>query len=134
MSDECCTQRAAPLEGLHHDRFELSARGCIESLERVDRTENLLERAPIGVEFEFDLVALAPQTVDAPRHSVTIDLESMAQTRLGNSFTSLHLHQESMHVGHDVVVDFGNVPRHDRTDQEPTEAGSRLARQHHVPK
>jgi hypothetical protein len=71
--------------------------------------------------------------MDAPCHTVTIDLESMAQTGLGDSFTALNLHQKSMHIGYDVVVDFGYVPGHDRTDQEPTESGGRLARQHHVP-
>jgi hypothetical protein len=49
---------------------------------------------------------------------VTICLQSVTQTWLHDSFTTLNLRQQPMHVGHDLIIDFAKVLGNNATQQQ----------------
>jgi hypothetical protein len=63
---------------------------------------------------------------------MSVDLEAMSQTRLDDAFRALDLTDQTMDVGLQVLVDFEEVPGNHRTQQDSTESGSGICRQHEV--
>jgi hypothetical protein len=63
---------------------------------------------------------------------VAVDLEPVTQTWLHHAITALHLEDESLDVGVQIIVDFEKMPRNDRTEQHSPETGRRIGRQHEM--
>ena len=63
---------------------------------------------------------------------VPIDLEAMTQSGLHDPRAGLDLGDQSVHVGHEFVIDAVEVLGDDRAEQQPAEPGRRVDRQHHV--
>jgi len=63
---------------------------------------------------------------------VSIHLKSVSQTGLDDSLTPLHLFDESMCVGKQVVIDIPDVSGNDRPEQQTSESGSRICGENHV--
>ena len=80
-----------------------------------------------------DVVAVAHQAMTADGETVTVDLETMPQPRLDDALAALDLADQAVDVGDEIVVDAGQVGRHDRAEQQAAEARRRVDRQHHVP-
>ena len=76
--------------------------------------------------------SVAEQAVAAVRQPVTVDLEPVAQPRLHDSLAALDLVDQPHHVGHQIGVDAGEVLGDDGAQQQPTEPGRRVDRQHQV--
>ena len=68
----------------------------------------------------------------ADRQTVTIHLEAVAESRLDDAFAALDLADETVDVGHEVVVDVGQVGGDDRAEEQAAEARCRVDRKHHV--
>ena len=69
-----------------------------------------------------------------PTHaeSVAIDLIAMTQTGLHDSLAPRNLPEETMHVGNEIGVDVTEVSSDNGTEQQASEAGRRLDREHEV--
>jgi len=65
---------------------------------------------------------------------VTVDLISMLQTRLHDTFATTDLVEEAMHVGNELVVDVGKMSGDHGAEQQTAEPRSRIDRQHKVAK
>ena len=103
-----------------------------QALDGVDRTEHLHEIGPRRVEVERDVVTFADESVLAPGEPVAIDLIAVAEPGLDDPLAELDLADQSVHAGHQVVVDAGQMSGHDGAEQQAAEARGRVDRQHHV--
>jgi uncharacterized protein related to proFAR isomerase len=63
---------------------------------------------------------------------VTVDLEAMPQTGLDDAIRTLDLADETMDVGMHVLVDLEEMPSHHCTEQDATETGGGIRRQHEM--
>ena len=112
----------------------LSARraSSVESLDGVDRPENLGQRRTLRVEAESHAVALALQSMHADGETVTIDLVAMQQSWLHDALAATDLVEQTVHVGYEIVVDVGQVRGDHGAEQEAAESRRRIDGQHEV--
>ena len=104
-----------------------------QPLDGVDRTEHLGEVGAGRREVEREVVAVAEQPVRAVRQAVSIELEPVSKTGLHDAVTGLDLVDQAVDVGHVVVGHTTEMLRDDRAEQQPSEPGCRIDREHHVP-
>jgi hypothetical protein len=63
---------------------------------------------------------------------VSVDLEPVPQAGLHDVFGALDLADQTMHIGMKILVDFEEMPRHDRAEENATEAGCGVGGQHQM--
>ena len=103
-----------------------------ESLGGVDRPEHLLQRGAVVLELEAELLADADHAMRAPSEPVPVDLVAVAEPGLHDPLAAVDLVDETMDVGHEVVVDLVEVGGDDGAEQQAAEAGRRVRREHEV--
>ena len=70
--------------------------------------------------------------MEASRQTMSVDLETMAQSRLRDALLATNLTDQSVEVGVKVFIHLGHVIRHDRRKQDSAETGRRVDRQDEI--
>jgi hypothetical protein len=73
--------------------------------------------ASLRIKLKVEIVTFADETMQTACHAVTINLETVAQTRLSDMFTALNLRNQTMSIGNQFLINVDNVASHDGTEQ-----------------
>jgi hypothetical protein len=102
--------------------------GCI------DGPEDLAQIGSGAVEIERNLVAIADQAMAADSQPMAVDLKTVAEPRLHDSSAPADLGNQPVDIANLIIVEAPKMRSDDRAQQQATEAGRWIDRQHHVSK
>jgi len=72
--------------------------------------------ASLRIKLKVEIIAFADETMQTACHAMTIDLKTVAQTRLRDMFTALNLRNQTMSVGNQFLINIDNVASHDSAE------------------
>jgi hypothetical protein len=85
-----------------------------------------LERSATLGELKADRFSIGDHAVDAARETVTVDLEAMSKSRLGDAFAAIDLRNQSIEIWMEVLIDERDEVRDYRGKEYTTEPRSRF--------
>jgi hypothetical protein len=104
-------------------------RDIVETLDRVDRGERLLERTRSLGKLERDVLPVSRQAVDGAGQADMVNLKAVQKSRLHDPLAVLHLVHQPMEVGQQVLVYPVKIGSEDGSEQQTTEPRQRIHRQ-----
>jgi len=69
--------------------------------------------ASLRVKLKVEITAFTDEAMQTARHAMTIDLVTVAQTRLSDMFTALNLGNQTMSVRDQFLINVNNKASHD---------------------
>lgn len=101
---------------MYHRRERVTSKN-VETLERIDRAEHLLQGAAVGFKLVAELLTVSDESMATSRKPLPVDLIPMAQPWLHHAITTIDLQDETVDVGDEIFVDLGQMRRHDAAEK-----------------
>ena len=76
-----------------------------------------MHRASLRIKLKVEIIAFTDETMQTACHAMTVNLETVAQTRLSDMFTALNLSDQTMSVSDQFLINVDNKASHDGTEQ-----------------